>query len=62
MINQLKGALKMLFVLILALGALEIWILKDNRHFSIAITDENCNLVPASNDQRDAFNQFPVGQ
>lgn len=54
MINQLKGALKMLFVLILALGALEIWILKDNRHFSIVI-------VPAHYEIQ-AINPYEVGQ
>lgn len=62
MINQLKGALKMLFILILALGALEIWILKDQRHFSIVVTAKDCSVEPISTSQRDAFNQFPVGQ
>lgn len=61
-IYQFKGAGKLLLVIILALGALELWVLKDNRHFSIVVTAEDCSLVPASSDQRDAFNQFPVGQ
>ena len=59
-IHQFKGAGKLLLVIILALGALELWVLKDNRHFSIVVTNEDCSVVPVSADQRDAFNQFPV--
>ena len=61
-IYQFKGAGKLLLLLTLAIAALNIWIMKDNRHFSIVVTAEDCSMVPASSDQRDAFNQFQVGE
>lgn len=61
-IYQFKGAGKLLLVIILALGALELWVLKDNRHFSIVIVPDSYSVMAVSSDQRDAFNQFQVGE
>ena len=61
-IHQFKGAGKLLLVIMLAIAALNIWILKDNRHFSIVIVPDSYSVMAVNSDQRDAFNQFPVGQ
>ena len=61
-IHQFKGAGKLLLVIMLAIAALNIWILKDNRHFAIVVTNEDCSVVPVNADQRDAFNQFGGNQ
>lgn len=60
MINQLKGALKMMFIVNLLIAAMNIWILKDQRHVSFLVLGEGCQAVAAQNDQIAAFNQFPV--
>jgi hypothetical protein len=57
-IYQFKGAGKLLLVIILALGALEMWVLKDNRHFSVVIVPDDYSVMAVNSDQRDAFNQF----
>lgn len=58
MINQLKGALKMFFLINIAIAALNIWILKDNRHVNLLLLGENCQAVAASTDQLAAVSQF----
>lgn len=58
MINQLKGALKMFFMLNIAIAMLNVWILKDNRHVSFLVLGENCQAVAASNDQLNAISQW----
>jgi hypothetical protein len=40
MLNQFKGAMKLFFIFNLMIAALNIWIMKDNRHISFYITDE----------------------
>jgi hypothetical protein len=45
MINQLKGAMKLFFMLNLMIAALNIWVMKDNRHISFYITDASNEAV-----------------
>lgn len=61
-IYQFKGAGKLLLVIMLAIAALNIWILKDNRHFSVVIVPDDYSVMAVSADQRDAFNQFGGNQ
>jgi len=42
MLNQLKGAMKLFFIFNLMIAALNIWIMKDNRHFDFVITSDHC--------------------
>lgn len=58
MLNQLKGALKMMFVINLLVAALNIWILKDNRHVNMLVLGENCQAMAVEGQQLAAFNQF----
>lgn len=45
MINQLKGAMKLFFILNLMIAALNTWVMKDNRHISFYITDASNEAV-----------------
>ena len=61
-VQQSKGAGKLVLLIVLAIAALNIWIMKDNRHFSIVIVPDSYSVMAVSSDQRDAFNQFQVGE
>ncbi len=45
MIQQLKGALKLALLINIAIAALNIWILKDQRHISFYITDPQSEAI-----------------
>lgn len=45
MINQLKGAMKLALIINIMIAALNIWVMKDNRHVSFYITDEKTEAV-----------------
>jgi hypothetical protein len=40
--DQIKGAAKLFFIFNLMIAALNIWIMKDNRHFDFVITNDQC--------------------
>ncbi len=61
-INQLKGASKLVLILNIMLGLLNFSVLKDNRHVSFLVLGEGCQAVAVANDQLAAFNQFGDGQ
>lgn len=58
MINQLKGALKMFFMINILIAALNIWILKDNRHVNMLVLGEGCQAMAVEQQQLAAYNQF----
>lgn len=41
-VQQFKGAGKLVFVITIALSAMNIWILKDDKHVSLVITNDYC--------------------
>lgn len=45
MINQLKGAMKLALIINIMIAALNIWVMKDNRHISFYITDSATEAV-----------------
>ncbi len=45
MIQQLKGALKLALIINIMIAALNIWILKDQRHISFYITDPQSEAI-----------------
>lgn len=45
MINQLKGAMKLALIINIMIAALNIWVMKDNRHISFYITDASNEAV-----------------
>ena len=58
MINQLKGAMKLFFILNLMIAALNIWVMKDNRHISFYITDDKTEAVIMEKQALDIYNEM----
>jgi hypothetical protein len=45
MLQQIKGAMKLFFMINLMIAALNIWVMKDNRHISFYVTDASNEAV-----------------
>ena len=58
MMNQIKGAMKLLFFFQILLAMLLVWIMKDERHISFLILGQHCQSMAVDSSQLDAFNQF----